>query len=35
MKLIKKLCCVFLAVAVVMSLGITAFAENKYETSED
>ena len=34
MKLIKKLCCVFLAVAVVMSLGITAFAENKYETSE-
>lgn len=35
MKLIKKLCCVLLALAVVMSLSITAFAENKYETSGD
>lgn len=30
MKTIKKLCCVLLVFAVVMSLGVTAFAENKY-----
>lgn len=33
MKTIKKLCCVLLVFAVVMSLGVTAFAENKYENS--
>ena len=33
MKTIKKLCGVLLVFAVVMSLGVTAFAENKYENS--
>ena len=33
MKTIKKLCCVLLVFAVEMSLGVTAFAENKYENS--
>lgn len=33
MKTIKKPCCVLLVFAVVMSLGVTAFAENKYENS--
>lgn len=33
MKTIKKLCCVLLVFAVVMSLGVTAFAENKYENN--